>query len=62
LAVPASAILYGNFLELETIASNELVVPKKSASHIETWELYQDIDHPEIDTAFQSVEDKLELD
>jgi len=52
----------GDFLELETVGPIEVVVPGKSATHIETWELYQDIDRPENDTAFQSVEDKLDLD
>ena len=52
----------GAFLELETIATIEVIVTGKSATHIETWELYQDIDRPENETALQSLVDKLDLE
>jgi len=52
----------GDFLELETVGPIEVIEPGESATHIETWELYQDIDRPENEAAVQSIVDKLDLD
>jgi len=40
----------------------EMIASGESATHIETWELYQDIDRPENETAVQSLVDKHDLD
>jgi hypothetical protein len=47
---------------LETVGPIEVIEPGESATHIEIWELYQDIDRPENETAVQSLVDKLDLD
>ena len=52
----------GDFLELETVGPIEVIEPGESATHTETWELYQDIDRPENEAAVQSLVEKLDLD
>ncbi|MEE8357707.1 MAG: hypothetical protein V3R33_10405 [Anaerolineales bacterium] len=47
---------------MKTVGPIAVIEPGESATHIETWELYQDIDHPENEAAVQSLIDKLDLD
>jgi hypothetical protein len=50
------------FLELETLAPVGMLTPGATATHIETWELYPDIDRPTNEEAVQSIVGKLGLE
>ncbi|MGE5250093.1 MAG: hypothetical protein ACM3QS_07735, partial [Bacteroidota bacterium] len=43
------------FLELETLAPLSRLAPGESAAHVETWELYADIEAPENEDAAQRI-------
>jgi hypothetical protein len=50
------------FIELETLAPIHTLAPGETASHIETWGLYKDIDPPTNEDEAQLLVDKLELE
>ena len=50
------------FLELETLAPISTIAPGATATHVETWDLYQDIERPRDDKDVQSFVDKLGLE
>jgi hypothetical protein len=49
------------FIELETIAPIETIPPGGTATHIETWNLYKDIECPQNENDAQALEEKLGL-
>lgn len=50
------------FLELETLAPISVLEPGDSVTHIETWELYPDIDYPDNEEVVESMVEKLKLE
>ena len=50
------------FLELETLAPIGGLVSGESAAHIETWELYANVDFPENEGAAQEIVESLGLE
>ncbi len=50
------------FLELETLAPISKLAPGESVTHIETWELYADIEYPENEEAIQRIVEKTGLE
>ncbi len=50
------------FLELETIAPIRTLAPGASVTHIETWEIYADIEYPEDEEATQRIIEKTGLE
>ena len=50
------------FLELETLAPVGVLAPGASAAHIETWELYPNVDFPKDEDAAQNIVDKIGLE
>jgi hypothetical protein len=50
------------FLELETLAPISKLAPGESVTHIETWELYSDIDFPQNEDAAQDIIEQLGLE
>jgi hypothetical protein len=50
------------FIELETLAPIHTLAPGETASHIETWGLYKDIDCPNNENEAQGLADKLGLE
>ena len=50
------------FLELETLAPISTIAPGGTTTHVETWDLYRDIDRPRDDRDVQLLVDKLALD
>ena len=50
------------FIELETIAPIRTIAPGETASHIETWELYRDLDRPRHQSDAQGLVEKLGLE
>ena len=50
------------FIELETLAPIRTIAPGETASHIETWELYRDIDRPRHETDAQRIVETLGLE
>ncbi|MFZ5910193.1 MAG: hypothetical protein ACOYYU_09285 [Chloroflexota bacterium] len=50
------------FLELETLAPIGKLAPGESATHIETWELYADVDFPADEDMTQGIIEKLGLE
>lgn len=49
------------FIELETLAPITTIAPGATATHIETWNLYKDIECPQNEKAAQILADKLGL-
>lgn len=60
----SSSQVYCNeqFLELETLAPVTTLAPGDSATHVETWELYADVDFPADETAVQGIVETLGLE
>ncbi|MGB2965117.1 MAG: hypothetical protein WBB69_14145 [Anaerolineales bacterium] len=52
----------GNFLELETLAPISTLDPDHSVTHIETWEIYGEVNFPENEDAAQAIIEELELE
>jgi hypothetical protein len=50
------------FLELETLAPISVIAPKASVSHVETWDLYKDMDLPSDEKEMLSLAGKLKLE
>ena len=50
------------FLELETLAPIHRLEPGGSAEHVETWDLYADVDYPADEGTAQAMVDKLGLE
>src|SRR5919108_4021650 len=50
------------FIELETLSPIHTIAPGETASHIETWELYRDIDRPRHESEAQRLAEKLGLE
>jgi hypothetical protein len=50
------------FIELETLAPIRTIAPGETASHIETWELYRDIDRPRHESDARRIVEKLGLE
>jgi hypothetical protein len=50
------------FLELETLAPIGTIAPGETASHVETWNLYKDIERPQNEKAVQELVERLGLD
>jgi hypothetical protein len=50
------------FLELETLAPIGTIAPGATATHIETWDLYKDLDRPRDDMDVQLLVEKLALE
>jgi hypothetical protein len=50
------------FLELETLAPIHTLAPGETASHIEIWHLYKDVDRPRHESDAQQLVDKLRLE
>ena len=51
-----------SFIEMETLAPIRTIAPGETASHIETWELYRDVDRPRHQTDAQGLVEKLGLE
>jgi hypothetical protein len=49
------------FIELETLAPITTITPGGTATHVETWELYKDIERPHNEDEAQALADKLGL-
>lgn len=50
------------FIELETLAPISTIAPGATASHTEIWNLYRDIDRPDVESDAQLLADKLGLE
>lgn len=50
------------FIELETLAPITKIEPGATATHIETWDLYQDVECPQTEDEAQALADKLGLE
>jgi hypothetical protein len=50
------------FIELETLTPIRTIPPGETASHIETWELYRDIDRPRHESDAQRLVEKIGLE
>ena len=50
------------FLELETLAPISRLVPGESVTHVETWELYADVEYPENEDIAQGIVEELGLE
>ncbi len=50
------------FLELETLAPIKTLQPKSAATHVETWELYANIERPQNEDEVQALVEKLALE
>jgi hypothetical protein len=50
------------FLELETLAPISVIAPEATVSHVETWNLYKDMDLPRDEKEVQSLAAKLKLE
>ena len=50
------------FIELETLSPIRTIAPGETASHIETWELYKDIDRPRHESDAQRIVETLGLE
>ena len=50
------------FIELETLSPIYTISPGETASHIETWELYRDVDRPRHQTDAQQIVESLGLE
>ncbi len=50
------------FIELETLAPIDTIAPGATASHIETWDLYANIDRPRVEKDAQLLAEKLGLE
>jgi hypothetical protein len=49
------------FLELETLGPISMLAPGAAAKHVETWDLYRDIERPNDEKDAQSLVEKLGL-
>jgi hypothetical protein len=60
----SSSACYCNdqFLELETLAPISRLEPNESAIHVETWELYTDVEFPNDEDTVQQIAEKLGLE
>ena len=52
----------GDFLELETLAPISTLEPDESVTHIETWEVYGDVEFPKNEGAAGAIIKELELE
>jgi len=50
------------FLELETLAPTGTILPGRTARHVETWDLYKDIERPQNENEVQTLAEKLGLE
>ena len=50
------------FIELETLSPTRTIAPGETVSHIETWELYREIDRPRHESDAQRIVDALGLE
>lgn len=50
------------FIEMETLAPINTIMPGGSATHVETWELYSTVDRPHDEKTTQVLVEKLKLD
>ena len=50
------------FLELETLGPISTLAPEETVEHVETWEIYPDIEFPADESIVQSIADRLELE
>ncbi len=50
------------FLELETLAPITVIEPQQTASHVETWNLYEDIPFPQNEKDVQALAEALKLE
>lgn len=50
------------FIELETLAPIGTILPGGIATHVETWNLYKDIDRPQNENEVQALAEKLRLE
>ncbi len=50
------------FIELETLAPITTIVPGGTATHVETWDLYKDVECPQTEDEAQALADKLGLE
>ena len=50
------------FLELETLAPITSIPPNETVSHVETWDLYKDIDRPRDENEIHALVEKLTLE
>jgi hypothetical protein len=50
------------FLELETLAPVQAIAPGATASHTEVWNLYRDIDRPDVESDAQLLVERLGLE
>lgn len=59
----SSSECYSNdqFLELETLAPVTTIQPNAVAAHVETWDLYKDVDRPQNEKDAQALAEKLGL-
>jgi hypothetical protein len=51
-----------SFIELETLGPIRTILPGETASHIETWELYRDIDRPRHESDAQQIVETLGIE
>jgi hypothetical protein len=51
-----------HFLELETLAPIGVLEPGASVTHIETWELHKDVEHPTDETTVRNIVGELRLE
>jgi hypothetical protein len=49
------------FIELETLAPVGVIVPGGTATHMETWDLYKDIERPQNEDEVQGLVERLGL-
>jgi hypothetical protein len=50
------------FLELETLAPIQIIAPNSSVLHVETWELYGDVERPRSEADAHALVERLNLD
>jgi hypothetical protein len=49
------------FIELETLAPITRIMPGDTVTHVETWNLYEDVERPQNENEVQALADKLKL-
>jgi hypothetical protein len=49
------------FIELETLAPITRIMPGDTVTHVETWNLYKDVERPQNENEVQALADKLKL-
>jgi len=57
----SESYLNDKFIELETLAPIRTIPPGGTATHVETWDLYKDIERPQNEDEAQALADKLRL-